>query len=119
MAVRTQRAWICDDHFLRQIAPSRIAVVELRPQPNRDRVGALTALILIAYALIRIVTLPTLETELAVLRALVGLVEDAELVRLGEPTARGLGVTVVRVMIGIGWGSRHDESPRRPRSVRE
>ena len=56
--------------------------MELRPQPNRDRVGALTALILIAYALIRIVTLPTLETELAVLGLLVPVNFDVRVVML-------------------------------------
>ncbi|GMR11180.1 MAG: hypothetical protein BMS9Abin28_2007 [Anaerolineae bacterium] len=52
------------------------------PQPNRDRVGALTALILIAYALIRIVTLPTLEAELAVLGLIVPVSFDVRVVML-------------------------------------
>ena len=61
--------------------------MELRPQPNRDRVGALTALILIAYALIRIVTLPTLETELAVLGLLVPVNFDVRVVMLSLAAA--------------------------------
>ena len=52
------------------------------PQPNRDRVGSLTALILIAYALIRIVTLPTLGTDLAVLGLIVPLKIDVRVVML-------------------------------------
>ena len=63
----------------------RNAVAELAtslPQPNRDRVGALTALILISYALIRIVTLPTLETELAVFGLIVPVNIDVRVMML-------------------------------------
>ncbi|MFQ5943589.1 MAG: hypothetical protein ACE5JF_08555 [Anaerolineales bacterium] len=52
------------------------------PYPSRDRIGALTALILIAYALIRVVTLPTLEAELALLGLLVPLSIDVRVIML-------------------------------------
>ena len=61
--------------------------MELLPQPNRDRIGALTALILVAYALIRIVTLPTLETELAALGLLVPIKIDVRVVMLSLAAA--------------------------------
>jgi len=57
------------------------------PQPDRDRVGALTALILIAYALIRIVTLPTLETELAALGLVVPISIDVRVLMLSLAAA--------------------------------
>lgn len=57
------------------------------PQPNRDRIGALTALILIAYALIQIVTLPVLETEFAVLGLLVPASIDVRVVMLSLAAA--------------------------------
>ena len=57
------------------------------PQPSRDRVGALTALILIAYALIRIVTLPTLETEMAALGIVVPVRIDVRVVMLSLAAA--------------------------------
>ena len=68
----------------------RNAVAELAtslPQPNRDRVGALTALILISYALIRIVTLPTLETELAVFGLIVPVNIDVRVMMLSLSAA--------------------------------
>ena len=37
------------------------------PQPDRDRISTLTALILLTYTLIRIVILPTIETEFSIL----------------------------------------------------
>ncbi|NIS80270.1 MAG: hypothetical protein GTO14_08685 [Anaerolineales bacterium] len=37
------------------------------PQPDRDRVSTLTALVLLTYTLIRIVVLPTLDAEFAIL----------------------------------------------------
>ena len=52
------------------------------PQPNRDRIGALTALILIANALIRVVTLPTVGTELTVLGLIVPVSIDVRVVML-------------------------------------
>ena len=61
--------------------------MELLPEPNRDRVGALTSLILIVYALIRIVTLPTLETELAVLGLIVPVKIDVRVVMLSLAAA--------------------------------
>ncbi len=57
------------------------------PQPNRDRVGALTALILISYALIRIVTLPTLETELALIGLIVPVKIDVRVMMLSLSAA--------------------------------
>lgn len=56
-------------------------------QPNRDRVGALTALILISYALIRIVTLPTLETELTVFGLVVPVNFDVRVMMLSLSAA--------------------------------
>ena len=52
------------------------------PQPDRDRVGALTALMLIAFALIRIVSLPTVEAEIEVLGWLVPARIDVRVVML-------------------------------------
>ncbi len=57
------------------------------PQPNRDRVGALTALILISYALIRIVTFPSLETELALFGLVVPVSIDVRVVMLSLSAA--------------------------------
>lgn len=62
-------------------------MVDPLPQPNRDRVGALTSLILIAYALIRIVTLPTWETELAVLGLIVPVNIDVRVIMLSLAAA--------------------------------
>ena len=52
------------------------------PQPDRDRVGALTALMLIAFALIQIVTLPTFEAELLLLGLIVPISVDVRVVML-------------------------------------
>ncbi len=41
------------------------------PFPDRDRISSLTALVLVTYTLIRIVTLPSIETELYVLGLLI------------------------------------------------
>jgi hypothetical protein len=57
------------------------------PRPDRDRVGALTALILIAYALIRIVTLPTFEAEFAAFGLNVPLKIDVRVIMLSLSAA--------------------------------
>lgn len=52
------------------------------PQPDRDRVSTLTALLLLTYTLIRIVTLPSIETEFSLLGLLIRLEFNASLVML-------------------------------------
>lgn len=52
------------------------------PQPDRDRVSTLTALLLLTYTLIRIVTLPSYETEFSFLGLLIRLELNASLVML-------------------------------------
>ena len=61
--------------------------VDSRPRPDRDRIGALTALILIAYGLIRIVTLPTWEAEVAAVGLVIPLGIDTRVVMLSLAAA--------------------------------
>jgi hypothetical protein len=52
------------------------------PQPDRDRVSTLTALLLLTYTLIRIVTLPSYEAEFTLLGLLIRLELNASFVML-------------------------------------
>jgi hypothetical protein len=58
-----------------------------RPQPDRDRLSALTALVLMAYALIRIVELPTLQAEFSVFGLLIHLEFNTRFVMLSLAAA--------------------------------
>jgi hypothetical protein len=53
-----------------------------RPTPDRDRLSTLTALVFLTYALIRIVSLPTLEAEFGIFGVLVRIVINTRLIML-------------------------------------
>jgi hypothetical protein len=53
-----------------------------RPAPNSDRLSTLTALVLLTYALIRIVSLPTYEAEFVVFGVLIRIVLNTRLIML-------------------------------------
>ena len=53
-----------------------------RPTPDRDRLSTLTALVFLTYALIRIVSLPTFETEFVILGVLIRIVINTRLIML-------------------------------------
>lgn len=53
-----------------------------RPTPDRDRLSVMTALVLLTYALIRIVSLPQLEMEITIFGLLVRIIINTRLIML-------------------------------------
>ena len=63
------------------------AMVRELPQPDRDRLSVLTALVLLAYTLLRIVVLPTLTAEFSLLGLLIRLELNTRMVLLSLSAA--------------------------------
>ena len=78
------------------------------PQPNRDRLSALTALVLLTYTLLRVVNLPTYEASVTILSFRVSLQLNAQLVLMSLVAA--LTIAGVDWLIELhpqkktGWG---------------
>jgi hypothetical protein len=57
-------------------------VISKHPTPDRDRLSTLTALVFLTYALIRIISLPTLEAEFVIFGVLIRIVLNTRLIIL-------------------------------------
>ncbi len=81
------------------------------PRPDRDRLSTLTALIVLAYGLVRIVALPELRASLAVLGLLLELEFNAQLLLLSLASALAV--------VGTDWILRSHPAYRPERSTLE